>query len=374
MRSLRFVKILTIAGLALATLISVAFAAGLDAVMIPVVPGEDLGQVIHRIHPCPVKSGDPSLQRILRDNPETLGAGGTFTLAVPAVRIPQAFVESGKACALTVTSAPVPKSRQVASSPVTQDAAIPEAKKEEKPEPKKEPEKEPKKEQEVKAEHQEEHVKEAEVGLPNEIKFGTFIEFSKLDANDYGGNQALLTSKPEYGYQLEYNRWLSHDFYLGAHTRYTKAQFQELDDRELREQSTSLRSAGVTAGYVLNEGTLIFLDGSAVQIDHVTFPEDGVVYVEHVWVPKVTLGVKTELGRAGGFSFGAEMLAALDLPASGLANTSPNVSLGAFVERELNQTLSVELGAGAQYLNQGFEDATYSYVSYGADLSLGIHF
>jgi hypothetical protein len=96
--------------------------------------------------------------------------------------------------------------------------------------------------------------------------------------------------------------------------------------------------------------------------------------VDHIWVPRLTFGIKSIFAEVAGFELGAGLAGSLYLPAKGVAKTSPAENAEVFVERELNSLLSVELGFGAQFVRQGFIDGSQSYTSYGADLGIGIHF
>ncbi|MFL5815150.1 MAG: hypothetical protein ACJ763_16355 [Bdellovibrionia bacterium] len=330
-----------------------------DLVSIPVQKGESLMEFVERTHPCPFHAGDNTLQKVLRYNTETVGADGKFTLAQKEISVPRSFLTTATSC-----REPASVVQEKAAAPlllgeghgsgggegvVLNPTEL------------------------TKREHGE------ETRFSNVVKVGTFLEYSKLNANSFSGNSADLTSKPEYGFNIEYDRWINRLFFLGAHFKYAHTAFQELDGRELKEESTSANSVGVTAGYDVGPKTILTVDISGEQIDHVTFPEveageTPLVYVQKFWVPKLTFGVKSVFVEVAGFEVGGGIAGSLYLPARGIAKTSPSESAEVFVERELNPFVTVELGLGAQFVRQGFVDGTHSYTSYGADFGLGFHF
>jgi hypothetical protein len=330
-----------------------------EMVSIPVQKGESLMEVVERTHPCPFRAGDNTLQKVLRYNPETVGADGKFTLAQKEISVPRSFLETATSCrapaSVTHTKPAAPVLQAEGHSSGGGEAVV----------------------LEPKELSEREHGEETHSA--NMIRLGTFLEYSKLSANTFAGKSADLTSKPEYGLDIEYDRWINHSFFLGARFKLAHTAFQELEGSELKETSTSTKAAGITAGYDLGHKTLVTFDFSGEQIDHVTFPEvdpaeTPIVSVEKIWVPKVTFGVKSVFAEIAGFELGGGIAAALYLPARGVAKTSPSESAEIFVERELNHLVTVELGLGAQYVRQGFVDGTHSYTSYGADFGLGFHF
>jgi hypothetical protein len=330
-----------------------------ELVSIPVQKGESLMEVVERTHPCPFKAGDNTLQKVMRYNPETVGADGKFTLTQKEISVPHSFLETATSCREPASAAPAKP-----AAPVLQveghasgggEAVV----------------------LEPKELSEREHGEEAHSS--NMIRLGTFLEYSKLSSNSFSGSSADLTSKPEYGLDIEYDRWINRSFFVGARFKLAHTAFQELEGRELKEDSTSAKAVGVTAGYDLGHKTIITLDVSGEQIDHVTYPEvdpaeTPIVSVEKVWVPKLTFGVKSVFLEFAGFEVGGGLAAALYLPARGVAKTSPSESAEIFIERELSPYVTVELGLGAQFVRQGFVDGTHSYTSYGGDFGLGFHF
>jgi hypothetical protein len=314
-------------------------------VQIPVLKGENLMDVVHRTHPCPFKPGDNSLQKVIRYNPESVGADGRFVLTQKALHVPESFLETAESC-----RTPASALLQVEGHESGGGKAIV---------------------TEPKELSGREHGEE--VHSLNVFRIGTFLEYSKLSSTSNSGNSVDLTSKPEYGIDLEYDRWLSRALFVGAHYRQAHSAFQELEERELKEDTTTLRSAGITTGYDLGKKTFFTLELSAVQIDH-AMPDVETVTVEHIWVPKLSFGIKSVFAEVAGLEIGGGLTGSLYLPARGTAKTSPAENAELFVERELSPLLTVELGLGAQFVRQGFEDGSHSFTSYGADLGLGIHF
>jgi hypothetical protein len=331
-----------------------------DFVSVPIHKGESLMEAVDRLHPCPFQAGDSTLQKVVRYNPETVGRDGRFTLSQNEIKVPRSFMETATSC-----RTPASSQHTHATEPALQveghtagggEAVV----------------------LEPKELHEREHGEEENTS--NVFRVGTFLEYSKLSANNFSGNSADLTSNAEYGLDLEYDRWINRAFFVGARFKLAHSAFQELDGRELKEQSTSAKAAAFTAGYDLGHKTIVTFDVSGEQIDHVLFgdaesvDELPTVYVEKVWVPKLTLGVKSVFLEVAGFEIGGGIAGALYLPARGITKTSPSESAEVFVERELNHFVSVELGFGAQFVRQGFVDGTHSYTSYGGDLGLGFHF
>jgi hypothetical protein len=207
----------------------------------------------------------------------------------------------------------------------------------------------------------------------NEFKFGTFLEYTKISANGYNGESADVTSKPEYGFGVEYDRKLSRSFFLGARFVYTHATFQELEVRELKEEATTFKTGSLRAGFQLEHHTTFTFDVGAAQVDHV-IPEIETVTIEHVWVPKLAFELRHTFFEATGFEFGGGLGGTLFLPARGIAKTSLAENAILYVERELSSIFTIELGFGAQYIRQTFQDEAHSQTSYGSDLALGVHF
>lgn len=334
------------------SLVSTAFGSE-DLVSVPVLHGESLMEVVHRTHPCPFKAGDNSLQKVMRYNPESVGADGKFTLSQTEIQVPRSFLDSATACrtiASSTSSKPAAPLLDVEANESGGGEAV------------------ITKPSEL---SRREHGEEEKVS--NVFRVGTFLEYSKVSSNSYSGNSADLTSKPEYGLDLEYDRWINRSFFVGGHFRLAHSAFQELEGRELKEDTTTVHSAGITAGYDLGRKTIVTMDFSGVQIDHV-MPDVDTVNVEHVWVPKLSFGFKSVFAEVAGFEFGGGLTGSLYLPAKGVAKTSPSENAEVFVERELNHYVSVELGLGAQFVRQGFVDGSQSYTSYGADFGFGFHF
>lgn len=331
-----------------------------ELVSLPVQKGESLMEAVDRIHPCPFHAGDKTLQKVVRYNPETIGKDGRFTLAAKEIKVPHSFLETATSCrepaSVAHTKAAEPALQVEGHASGGGEAVA----------------------LEPKELSEREHGEESHSS--NMIRIGTFLEYSKLSANNFSGNSADLTSNAEYGLDIEYDRWINHSFFMGARFKLGHTAFQELEGRELKEQSTSAKAVGITAGYDLGHKTIITFDVSGEQIDHVLFqdaeaPEElPTVYVEKVWVPKLTLGVKSVFLEVAGFEIGGGVAGSLYLPARGIAKTSPSESAEIFIERELNRFVTVELGFGAQIVRQGFVDGTHSYTSYGGDFGIGLHF
>lgn len=324
-----------------------------DLVAVPVLKGESLTDLVHRTHPCPFKAGDNSLQKVMRYNPESVGADGKFTLMQKEIQVPRSFLDSATACRTVASTSPA-KHSEPALQAEGHESGGGEA---------------------VVTEPHELHEREhgEEEHLPNVFRIGTFLEYSKLSATSNSGSSVDLTSEPEYGLDVEYDRWINRSFFVGGHFRYAHSAFQELEGRELTEDTKTIYSAGVTAGYDLGKKTIITMDFSGVEVDH-AIPTDDAVSVEHIWVPRLSFGVKSVFVEVAGFEIGGGLAGSLYLPAKGVAKTSPAENAEVFVEREINHFITAELGLGAQFVRQGFVDGSQSYTSYGADFGLGFHF
>jgi hypothetical protein len=365
---------------------------------LPVQKGEDLLGALNRVNPCVRLPTTDIPSEIFADNPEHAGPTGRMLLKNSTLHVPASFMANAKQCppapaanaahpgleaggieTAAIHAEPtglIPNPHHPAGDLAPEHGASGSTA----------PEHASTDLADAAAEHGAPHAAVSEhtaqhehphsgPEFKNKLALTGFLNFSKLSPTVFGnGLQTALTSKAQPGFELEYERELSHRWAAAISYRQTQTAYQEIEGLEFNELSTTMRETALTLSYQITEATHFSLRGGAAQVDELSLDPDSKLLIDHSWRAIAGFNLAQQLTHFSGFELEGSLGTTLFIPTDSSASVGSAETLKLAIARHLSHRFSLEAGVETALERQTTQAETHSVFGVTFSLGLGFHF